>query len=71
MARLRVGDIGSISAWLPSRRSVESQRGARVMLFVGQVRSGRSTGLNGDVPMARHAARLLADGCYRRICAIA
>ena len=47
MARLRVGDIGSISAWLPSRRSVESQRGARVMLFVGQVRSGRSTGLNG------------------------
>src|SRR3984957_9484710 len=47
MARLRVGDIGSISAWLPSRRSVESQRGAVVMLLAGQVRSGGSTGLNG------------------------
>ncbi len=47
MARLRVGDIGSISAWLPSRRSVDSQRGAFVMTLAGQVRSGRSTGLNG------------------------
>jgi hypothetical protein len=47
MARLRVGDIGSISAWLPSRRSVESQRGAFVMTLVGHVLSGRSTGLNG------------------------
>ena len=47
MARLRVGDIGSISAWLPSRRSVESHLGARSMVLFGQVRSGRSTGLNG------------------------
>src|ERR1700722_18350375 len=47
MARLRAGDIGSISAWLPSRRSVDSQRGAFVMTLFGHVRSGRSTGLNG------------------------
>ena len=47
MARLRVGDIGSISAWLPSRRSVDSQRGALVIILFGHVRSGRSTGLNG------------------------
>ena len=47
MARLRAGDIGSISAWLPSRRSVDSQRGAFVMTLPGHVRSGRSTGLNG------------------------
>ena len=47
MARLRFGDIGSIRAWLPSRRSVVSQRGAFVTVLAGQVRSGRSTGLNG------------------------
>src|SRR4051794_9835554 len=41
---LRVGDIGSMSAWLPSRRSVDSQRGASVMTACGQVRSGRSIG---------------------------
>ena len=35
--------IGSISAWLPSRMSVESQRGAWVMVFEGHCRSGRST----------------------------
>ncbi len=44
---LRAGLIGSISAWLPSRRSVDSQRGAVVMDLPGQVRSGRSTGWNG------------------------
>jgi hypothetical protein len=47
MESLRAGVIGSISAWLPSRRSVESQRGAFVIFFVGQVRSGTSTGTNG------------------------
>ena len=46
MRCFRSGDIGSISAWLPSRRSVESQRGAWVIWFVGQVRSGRSIGGN-------------------------
>lgn len=38
---LRSPFIGSKSAWLPSRRSVESQIGARVMERDGQVRSGR------------------------------
>src|SRR4051794_19960734 len=41
---LRVGDIGSMSAWLPSRRSVDSQRGASVITACGHVRSGRSIG---------------------------
>src|SRR3954463_4271099 len=44
MAILRAGDIGSIRAWLPSRRSVDSHRGAWVMVALGQVRSGRSIG---------------------------
>ena len=43
MMRLRSGLIGSMRAWLPSRRSTAHQRGASVMRFVGQVRSGRST----------------------------
>src|ERR1700754_1896607 len=43
MRRLRSGDIGSINAWLPSRRSTAHQRGAVSMRRVGQVRSGRST----------------------------
>jgi hypothetical protein len=45
MIRLRSGLIGSMSAWLPSRRSTAHQRGAVVMRFVGQVRSGRSTAI--------------------------
>src|SRR3954451_25167304 len=44
---LRAGLIGSMSAWLPSRRSVDSHRGASVMTADGQVRSGRSIGGNG------------------------
>jgi hypothetical protein len=47
MRRLRAGLIGSISAWLPSRKSVDSQRGAVVMVLPGQVRPGRSMGGNG------------------------
>ncbi len=43
MRRLRSGLIGSISAWLPSRRSTAHHWGAFVTRFVGQVRSGRST----------------------------
>ena len=43
MTRLRSGFIGSMSAWLPSRRSTAHQRGAVVMCLLGQVRSGRST----------------------------
>ena len=47
MRRLRAGSIGSISAWLPSRRSTEHQRGAFVSFLSGHVRSGSSRGTNG------------------------
>src|ERR671928_589887 len=45
--RLRSGVIGSISAWLPSRRSTAHQRGATLVVLSGQVRSGSGTGVNG------------------------
>src|SRR3984957_2441977 len=63
MARLRGGDIGAISAWLPPRRALDglARPGA-----VGQVNR-----FERRVPMARHAAGLLNDGGYRRICTIA
>ena len=41
MRRLRAGSIGSMSAWLPSRRSTEHHSGAFVMRWSGQVRSGQ------------------------------
>ncbi len=47
MRRLRSGSIGSIRAWLPSRRSTEHHRGALVSLLSGHVRSGSSSGTNG------------------------
>ena len=47
MRILREGVMGSIRAWLPSRKSVDSQRGAFSMRLVGHVRSGTSTGMNG------------------------
>ncbi len=47
MACLRAAFIGSIRAWFPSRRSVESHRGAAVMVRAGHRRSGRSTAGNG------------------------
>ena len=40
---LRAWSIGLTRAWLPSRRSVEHQIGARSTTRSGQVRSGRST----------------------------
>ena len=43
MRCLRAASIGFTSAWLPSRRSVEHQTGARSTTRFGQVRSGRST----------------------------
>ena len=43
MRRLRSGLIGSMSAWLPSRRSTAHHWGALVIFLVGQVRSGSST----------------------------
>ncbi|CAB4717522.1 unannotated protein [freshwater metagenome] len=48
MANLRGGSIGSINAWLPSRRSTEHHLGAAVIVFAGQVRSARSMGVNGS-----------------------
>ena len=47
MRRLRAGSIGSMRAWLPSRRSTEHHSGAFVMRWSGQVRSGSSSGRNG------------------------
>src|SRR5690625_1598871 len=41
MRRLRAGLIGSISAWLPARRSTAHHSGARSITVSGQVRSGR------------------------------
>src|ERR1700739_3485585 len=43
MRRLRAGLIGSISAWLPSRRSTAHHRGARVITRSGQMRSAPRT----------------------------
>src|SRR5262249_5291574 len=47
--RLRTGSIGSINAWLPSRRSTEHQVGARSMRRFGHWRAGmeRGSGMNG------------------------
>ena len=44
MRSLRSGPMGSKRAWLPSRRSVLSQAGARLMTLPGHWRSGRATG---------------------------
>ena len=44
MRRLRAGLMGSIRAWLPSRRSTAHHSGALVIRVSGQVRSGRDTG---------------------------
>jgi len=46
MRSLRAGPMGSISAWLPSRRSTLHQTGGSVMVRPGQARSGRSIGWN-------------------------
>src|SRR5215467_7798662 len=47
MRRFRSGSIGSMRAWLPSRRSTEHQRGALTSFLSGQVRSGSSSGMKG------------------------
>ena len=44
---LRSESIGSISAWLPSRRSTAHQIGGLVMTLDGHCRLGRSMGLKG------------------------
>ena len=45
--RFRSGSMGSIRAWLPSRRSTLHQRGAWVITRDGHVRSGSRIGVNG------------------------
>src|SRR4051812_50210804 len=47
MRRLRSASIGSMSAWLPSRRSTLHHCGVAVVTRPGQVRSGRSIGGEG------------------------
>src|SRR6476659_5369982 len=44
MRRLRVGLIGSISAWLPSRRSTAHHMGAVLTTLSGQLRSATVIG---------------------------
>ena len=63
--RLRSGSIGSMSAWLPSRRSTEHQRGAFVSFLSGQVRSGRSNRHEGTVLVEGH--RLRRHGLWRHV----
>lgn len=45
MMRLRSGLIGSMRAWLPSRRSTAHHLGAAVIRASGHVRSGRCTAI--------------------------
>src|SRR5882724_11872955 len=47
MRNLRAGSIGSIRAWLPSRRSTLHQVGGAVIARLGHVRSAMSMGVNG------------------------
>ena len=44
---LRSESIGSMSAWLPSRRSTAHQIGGLVITALGHLRSGRGTALKG------------------------
>src|SRR6478609_11541058 len=67
MRRLRSGVIGSISAWLPSRRSTAHQRGAVVVTVSGQVRSARTTGVKGAyrwIGMREGCWGLRTCGCW-------
>ena len=56
MRRLRAGSIGSISAWLPSRRSTEHHSGALSMTTFGHVRSVSTIGTVRPVLVERHLA---------------
>src|SRR5262249_29081261 len=47
MRRLRSTSIGSMSAWLPSRRSTEHHSGAFWRRRLGQVRSCSTSGIHG------------------------
>src|SRR3954469_13437094 len=58
MRRFRSMSIGSIRAWLPSRRSTAHHLGARVMVADGQVRSASGTGWYG-----RYSSNGIFFGC--------
>ena len=55
---LRAGSIGSMSAWLPSRRSTEHQRGAFSIARVGHVRSVERRGERRERPVLLERHRL-------------
>ena len=55
--RLRAGSIGSMRAWLPSRRSTEHHSGAFSMRLSGQVRSGEREREERPVLLEGHALR--------------
>src|SRR5690606_24123439 len=55
--------IGSISAWLPSRRSTLHQMGACVMTLSGQVRSGTWIGVKGRYLRGSKLLVLAVPGC--------
>ncbi len=61
MRSFRSAFMGSMRAWLPSRRSTAHQRGAVSMRLSGHVRSGRDVDLpvERQVLVDRHARRLL------------
>src|ERR1019366_9682051 len=71
IACLRAAFIGSIRAWLPSRRSVDSHRGAVLMVRDAHCRSGRSMAGKGrerwqGMPEGRCLSDercVLAEGC--------
>ena len=60
-ASLRSGSMGSMRAWLPSRRSTLAQRGARVNWRSGQVRSCRTSGT-----CERYLSKGMGDGSQGR-----
>ena len=76
---LRSESIGSISAWLPSRRSTAHQIGGLVMTTLGHLRSLSAIGLNGtyfspavgiigfwgtfETPRAAHGHKALSEHC--------
>mgnify|MGYP003693538251 CR=1 FL=1 len=65
MRRLRSAFIGSISAWLPSRRSELHQTGTWVMTLDGQVRSAKLDRRKGAVLLGRvvqHRMLLMSSG---------
>src|SRR6187200_1953944 len=59
MRRLRAGLIGSIRAWLPSRRSTAHHIGARSTTLSGQVRSkGTDAAPDAGLPPGTSSAKL-------------